>query len=124
VRVLAVRFPDKERASTALDLLRERLRLSDGDAAIAPMGTPGEVTGPGQTLLAGHFPEDQTGLVRTLVRQSGGEVVADVDEQWTRPPRPPPSQSDVPQERSAPQAGASVTRRASRPQREPMPGRR
>lgn len=49
------------------------------------MGTPGEHAAGDETLLAGHFSENQTGVVRSLVTESGGEVVADVDEQWTRP---------------------------------------
>jgi hypothetical protein len=49
------------------------------------MGTPGERAAGDETVLAGHFSESQTGMVRSLVTESGGEVVADVDEQWTRP---------------------------------------
>jgi hypothetical protein len=85
VRVLAARFPDRQRASAALEGLRKRLRLAEDDVAIAPMGTPGEHAAGDETLLAGHFSENQTGVVRSLVSESGGEVVADVDEQWTRP---------------------------------------
>jgi hypothetical protein len=85
VRVLAARFPDRQRASAALAGLRHRLRLAEDDAAIAPMGTPGERAAGDETVLAGHFSESQTRTVRSLVTQSGGEVVADVDEQWTRP---------------------------------------
>ena len=96
MRVLAARFPDKRGASAALDALRARLHLPAGDAAIAPLGTPGEGETGDLTLLAGRFRDDQTASVRALVKQSGGEVVADVDEEWTQP-RPvvgePPSQS-------------------------------
>jgi hypothetical protein len=118
VRVLAARFPDRQRASAALAGLRNRLRLAEDDVAIAPMGTPGEKAGGDETLLAGHFSENQTGVVRSLVTESGGEVVADVDEQWTRPridlvaapaqvpcaARPPPAKS----------------RRGARPKRQPI----
>ena len=85
MRVLAARFPDRLRASAALDALQQRLQLSVGDAAIAPLGTPGEGDAGDETLLAGRFGDDQTGIVRAVVNSSGGEVVADVDEQWTRP---------------------------------------
>jgi hypothetical protein len=61
--------------------------------------------------------------VRMLVHQSGGEVMADVDEQWTRPPRPPPVQTDVPPQPTALPAGDSVTRCASPARREPTPSR-
>jgi hypothetical protein len=99
VRVLAARFPDRQRASAALEGLRRRLRLAADDVAIAPMGTPGENDTGDETVLAGHFNENQTSVVRSLVSESGGEVVADVDEQWTGPrvessaapvPAPPP----------------------------------
>jgi hypothetical protein len=85
VRVLAARFPDRNRAANALRALRLRLGLADDDADIAPLGTPGRGDEGEQTLLAGRFDEAQTGFVRTVVADSGGDVVADVDEQWTRP---------------------------------------
>ena len=85
MRVLAARFPDRQRASAALDALKRRLHLAADAAAIAPLGTPGRGAEADAVLLAGHFREDQTGLVRSVVSRSGGEVVADVDESWTRP---------------------------------------
>ena len=93
MRVLAARFPDRERASAALDALQRRLRLAEEELAIAPLGTPGEGAKGDQTLLAGHFRDDQTPLVRMLVVSLGGEVVADVDEQWTQPRPSLPSPS-------------------------------
>ncbi|MDP8904372.1 MAG: hypothetical protein M3N29_03500 [Chloroflexota bacterium] len=81
---MAARFPDRKRASAALSALQERLELSARDAAIAPLGTPGEHAGT-DTVLAGHFDEADTRVVASVVRETGGEIVADVDESWTRP---------------------------------------
>ena len=85
MRVLAARFPDRKRAAAALRALRLRLGLADDDAEIAPLGTPGRGDEGEQTLLAGRFDDPHTAIVRTIVADSGGQVVADVDEQWTRP---------------------------------------
>lgn len=83
------------------------------------MGTPGENAVGDETLLAGHFYENQTAVVRSLITQSGGEVVADVDEQWTRPrteraearPEPPPAARPPP---------TSGRRHETRTQRQPI----
>jgi hypothetical protein len=85
VRGLAAKFPDRLQASAALDALRRHLPLADDDAAIAPLGTPGAVDEGEQTLLAGRFRENQVDIVCSAVAHAGGRVVADVDEQWTRP---------------------------------------
>lgn len=85
MRVLAARFPDRKRAASALRALRLHFRLADDDADIAPLGTPGKGNEGEQTLLAGRFEDAHTQIVRTIVADSGGQVVADVDEQWTRP---------------------------------------
>jgi hypothetical protein len=37
------------------------------------------------TVLAGCFPDDSAEVVAELVNEAGGEIVADVDETWTRP---------------------------------------
>ena len=84
MRVVAARFPDRIRASAALATLRGHLSLSPRDAAIAPLGIPGARSAT-DTLLAGHFREADTSLVANVVRQQGGEIVADVDESWTLP---------------------------------------
>ena len=81
MRVLAARFPDPERASAALDSLHRWLD-ADLKAEIAPLASP---EGPTETLLAGHFSEEQKDQVAGIVEQAGGEIVADVDERWTRP---------------------------------------
>jgi len=84
VRVLAARFPDRDRASAVLDRLKRSLDIAPPDVAIAPLGMP-EVTDRDPTLLAGRFPDERTAEVTRLVREAGGEVVADVDEGSTRP---------------------------------------
>jgi hypothetical protein len=90
VRVIAAKFPDWSRASAALSSLQRRLTLSPRDAAIAPLGTPGERS-EGQALLAGRFADSQATVVAEAVRAAGGEVVADVDERWTLPRAQPTS---------------------------------
>ena len=64
------------------------MTLADDDAAIAPLGTPGAGDRGEETLLAGRFPENQVALVHSTVTHAGGDVVADVDEQWTLPRAP------------------------------------
>jgi hypothetical protein len=83
VRILAARFPDLEHASQALESLHDRLDPSV-EVEIAPLAADGE-SDAGDALLAGHFEEDQKPHVEEIVRQAGGEIVADVDERWTRP---------------------------------------
>lgn len=85
MRVLAARFPDREHASAALDALRRRFALRADDAAIAPLGIPGLADEGSDTLLAGRFRENNLDVVRRTLTKAGGSVVADVDEQWTRP---------------------------------------
>lgn len=83
VRVLAARFPDYEHASQALESLQERLD-NEVEAEIAPLASY-DPTHPSDALLAGHFPEAQRPEVVEIVEESGGEIVADVDERWTLP---------------------------------------
>ena len=85
LRVLAARFADREMAEAALDKLRRTFGLAEDAAAIAPLGWPGEEGAVRETVLAGHFNEHQSALVRELLRAAGGTVVADVDEAWTQP---------------------------------------
>ena len=84
MRVLAAKFADRRRASTALGALHLRFPVDPQDVAIAPLGIPGQATN-GDTVLAGRFPEELTDQVSKLVNEAGGEIVADVDEAWTRP---------------------------------------
>lgn len=84
MRVLAARFPDREHASAALGNLHRRFPLDARDVGIAPLGIPGEITHD-DTLLAGRFPEERAAEVDLLIREAGGEIVANVDERWTRP---------------------------------------
>ena len=86
VRILAARFPDQERASRALEEIQQRLD-DDVDAEIAPLAGGDDAAG-GDALLAGHFPEAAKPAVEQVVREVGGEIVADVDERWTRPRQP------------------------------------
>jgi hypothetical protein len=82
VRILAARFPDREHANQALESIQHRLDRPV-QAEIAPLAAP---EGAAQdTLLAGHFPEEQKPHVEEIVREAGGVIVADVDERWTRP---------------------------------------
>ena len=84
MRVLAARFPDRRKASTVLGTLHRRFPVDPRDVAIAPLGIPGEASN-GDTLLAGRFPDELTDSVSRIVHEAGGEIVADVDEAWTRP---------------------------------------
>lgn len=92
MRVLAARFPDRERASAALGDLLRRFPLPPTDVGIAPLGTGGGDGTRDATLLAGRFPEEKRAEVDRVVREAGGEIVADVDERWTRPHVPDRSQ--------------------------------
>lgn len=85
---MAARFPDRERATVALDRLHRQ--LNNGlQAEIAPLASEREpasaVEPASETVLAGHFPDEQTPAVADIVTASGGEIVTDVDEAWTRP---------------------------------------
>jgi len=84
MRVLAAKFADRQRASTALGALHRRFPVDPQDVAIAPLGIPGQATN-GDTVLAGRFPEELTDQVSQVVNEAGGEIVADVDEALTRP---------------------------------------
>ena len=84
MRVVAAKFPGPRAASAVLDRLQRHLHRDGDDIEIAPLGTPGkEATN--DTVLAGHFTEDEAQKVMELVRAAGGEIVANVDERWTRP---------------------------------------
>ncbi|CAN5170741.1 hypothetical protein BH24CHL7_BH24CHL7_07530 [soil metagenome] len=84
MRVVAVRFPGPRQASALLDRLQRELHVDPPDVAIAPLGILGRATGD-DTVLAGRFPEAKAVVLADLVREAGGEIVADVDERWTRP---------------------------------------
>lgn len=84
MRVLAARFSDRRGAATALRKLRRTMALSEQDVDVAPLGIPGQAEH-GEAVLAGRFPDDRLAEVRELVRQAGGEIVANVDERWTLP---------------------------------------
>jgi hypothetical protein len=84
LRVVAAKFHEPRRAVAVLRQLHDRLRVAPRDAAVAPLGTPGQPPAH-DAVLAGRFPDEQAPLVIDLVRRAGGEVVANVDERWTRP---------------------------------------
>jgi hypothetical protein len=60
------------------------MALEPQDAAVAPLGMPGK-SDDGEAVLAGRFPDEQLSEVRQLLHEEGGEIVANVDESWTRP---------------------------------------
>jgi hypothetical protein len=84
MRVLAARFPDRDRASAVRDMLSRTLHVDAPDVEIAPLGIPGQPT-TDDTLLAGRFDDEEAPRVAEMVRDGGGEIVANVDESWTRP---------------------------------------
>jgi hypothetical protein len=84
MRVLAARFSDRRQASAVRDMLQYRLHLDAPDVDIAPLGVPGQPATTA-TLLAGRFADELAPKVADLVQAAGGEIVADVDETWTRP---------------------------------------
>ena len=84
MRVLAARFTDRRAASALRERLPHVLRGGAPDVDIAPLGVPGQPASD-DTVLAGRFHDDEAGVVAELIRDAGGEVVANVDEMWTRP---------------------------------------
>ena len=84
MRVLAAAFGTPAAARRALDELRLRYGLTPDDAGIAPLGD--DVRDEGRTVLAGRFHDNTIPGIREIVGGYGGEVVSDVDEQWTHSP--------------------------------------
>jgi hypothetical protein len=84
MRVLAARFTDRRIASAVKEMLERRLRLHATAVGIAPLGDPDRPSDT-DTLLAGRFPDDEATNVTGWLRDAGGEIVADVDEAWTKP---------------------------------------
>ena len=80
MRVVAARFPERDKANAALAML-ERV-LHPRDVAVAPLARPDALPG-ADSLLAGRFPDWQAPVAVELVERAGGEVVADIDEKWT-----------------------------------------
>ena len=79
---MAARFPDRERATAALQSIKQE--LDNGlEVDIAPLADDGRDHN--SMLLAGHFDENVAPEVASIVQASGGEIVADVDERWTVP---------------------------------------
>ncbi len=90
MRVLAARFIDAAAADRALAHLRHRLELGSDDASLAPLGGTDQPTD-GSVVLAGRFRESRVAAVRRFIEASGGVVVTDVDEGWTKPRAGPAS---------------------------------
>lgn len=84
MRVVAARFPEFRRANAVLDKLQRQLNAEPPDVAVAPLGILGQPPG-GDVLLAGRFPDDKAEAVVELFAREGGQVVANIDERWTRP---------------------------------------
>ncbi len=84
MRVLAARFRDRRAAAAVRDRLIQRRRDGAAPLDIAPLGVPGNPES-SDMVLAGQFADDEAAAVTELVRQGGGEIVANVDETWTRP---------------------------------------
>jgi hypothetical protein len=84
MRVLAARFSDRRIASAVIELLQRRLHVAAPDVDIAPLGMPGQPSA-NDTLLAGRFSDAQAPEVAQMVRDAGGEMVANIDEILTRP---------------------------------------
>jgi len=92
MRVVAARFAGPRQASAVLEMLQLELRVDPPDVAVAPLGSPGQPPGD-DFVLAGRFPDDRAEDVVKLVSREGGQIVANIDERWTRPRRAaPPSQ--------------------------------
>lgn len=81
MRVVAARFPQTSQAAAALDLLQRE--LDPPDVAVAPLARPDEPAA-ADAVLAGRFPDEQARAAVELVERAGGEIVANIDESWTR----------------------------------------
>src|ERR671916_291645 len=84
MRVIAARFVDRRAAVGVLESLRRSFGLGPADADVAPLAAGAYQ----MTVLAGRFRESKVREVLEIIRGSGGEVVADVDEGWTLARRP------------------------------------
>src|SRR5438309_2040658 len=84
MRVLAAAFEDAAAARSVRDELRNRYGLLPADVSMAPLGTSGRA--PMRTVVAGRFSDEAMPDIRAFVARRGGQVVSDVDEQWTHSP--------------------------------------
>ncbi len=84
MRVLAARFRDRRAASAVRDRLIQTVHADVPDVDIAPLGDPGQPDS-NDMVLAGRFADEEASAVAELVREGGGEIVANVDEKWTQP---------------------------------------
>ncbi|MBA3777916.1 MAG: hypothetical protein H0X16_01165 [Chloroflexi bacterium] len=84
MQVLAATFANEHTARTVEAELRRRYELGPSDIDVAARGTAGAEDSHA-VVLAGRFLEDRIGDVRAIVEELGGEIVAVVDERWTKP---------------------------------------
>ncbi len=84
MRVLAAKFADRRIASAVRDVLQRRMHLEQWDVDIAPLAT-GDERAADDTLLAARCPDQVCAETAALLQDAGGEIVVNVDEQWTRP---------------------------------------
>ncbi len=78
MRLVAATFADEATAEDTLAELRERYELREIDAEVAALGSS-ESNG-GRVVLAGRFGEAVLPDVEQLIRERGGEIVTEVDE--------------------------------------------
>lgn len=83
MRVFAATFRDHPSAEAAELGLARALPLGADGVRLAALGRASDPNGP-DTILAGRFEDDAMRVVREVVRQCGGTIVADLDEERTR----------------------------------------
>lgn len=83
VRIMAARFGNVASAEDARSRLRDRFDLGSSDVSVAPLG--GTDHPAGCVSLAGRFLDPRVDEVRGILEGAGGEIIADLDEGWTRP---------------------------------------
>jgi hypothetical protein len=82
MRAIAASFSDTLAAEAALDGLRKLLPVAPGQVGLARLGHASYPVVP-DTVLAGRFNEGDVAAVREVVQRFGGQVLTDVDNDWT-----------------------------------------
>jgi hypothetical protein len=82
MRAIAASFSDTLAAEAALDGLRKLLPFAPGQIGLARLGHAAYPVVP-DTVLAGRFDESDVAAVREVVERFGGQVLTDVDNDWT-----------------------------------------
>ncbi|MEO7119097.1 MAG: hypothetical protein ABIZ34_09015 [Candidatus Limnocylindrales bacterium] len=80
---MAARFVGWDAASGVLTQLRSAFASGPDDVSVAPLG--GDEESGSVFLIAGRFPDSDVVKVRSIVERGGGRIVADVEEQQTKP---------------------------------------